>query len=135
VSSTFFHPYFWSSFAHTHLQRLESKDILDPFYLLAKSVVISRNVIFHEHIFSYAINQDHLFSKMTSHYSFVNHINFMNIRHSVFYSSHSLNLAFKNQQDDSWIIDTVATDHMVNIYVSYFTTISAASSSHVKLPN
>jgi hypothetical protein len=78
-------------------------------------------------------NQDHLFSKMTGNH-FVNSVEFLNIKHSVFYSSHALKAASENFQHSSWIIDTGATDHMVNS-ISYFTTISVVESRYVKLPN
>jgi hypothetical protein len=78
-------------------------------------------------------NQDHLFSKMTGNH-FVNSVEFLNIKHFVFYSSHALKAASENFQHSSWIIDTGATDHMVNS-ISYFTTISVVESRYVKLPN
>jgi len=65
---------------------------------------------------------------------FVNSVEFLNIKHSVFYSSHALKAASENFQHSSWIIDTGATDHMVNS-ISYFTTISVVESRYVKLPN
>ncbi|KAF9684543.1 hypothetical protein SADUNF_Sadunf04G0129000 [Salix dunnii] len=57
----------------------------------------------------------------------------LNPKHSVFSISHAL-VDIHRHQIESWIIDTGATDHMINT-ISLFTSITAIISSHVKLPN
>jgi hypothetical protein len=70
-------------------------------------------------------NQDHLFSKMTG-------IPFaLDVKHSVFHSS---SIPCNPKPENTWIIDTGASDHMISC-VSLFTTITALVSTSVKLPN
>jgi hypothetical protein len=76
-------------------------------------------------------NQDHLFSKMSSDFS-LNSI--FHSKHSVFHSWFVQTNLVHNPKDSPWIIDTGATDHMVNS-ISLFTTITAIVSTSVKLPN
>jgi hypothetical protein len=75
-------------------------------------------------------NQDHLFSKMSGDFSF----------NSILYSEHCFHSQFiktdliHNPKDSSWIIDTGASNHMVNI-ISLFTEITVIVSTSVKLSN
>jgi len=78
-------------------------------------------------------HQDHLFSKLTGKLiPSLRHC--LSNKHSVFYFSHSFRIASTNTSKHSWIIDTGATDHMVD-YVHFLTTITTIVSSHVNLPN
>jgi hypothetical protein len=76
-------------------------------------------------------NQDHLFSKMTGIFAFTSVIH---SKYSVFHSQFIKTNQFHNPKDSPWIIDTGATDHMVNS-ISFFTTITATVSTSVTLPN
>ena len=58
----------------------------------------------------------------------------LNVKHSAFHSSQNLPKLKPNQTDTPRIIDTGATDHMVNC-VSLVTTITATLSTSIKLPN
>ena len=54
-----------------------------------------------------------------------------NLTHSIFSAKIINREAFR---ESDWVIDTGATDHMVH-FVSYFTSVTPALSTHVNLPN
>jgi len=76
-------------------------------------------------------NSDHLFSNMTGNFSFHS---ILHPKHSVFHSRFKISNFPHNPKDSPWIIDTGATDHMVNS-TSFFTTITTIVSTSVTLPN
>jgi hypothetical protein len=76
-------------------------------------------------------NQDHLFSNMTSNFSFDLALH---SKHSVFHSQFITVDFPHNPKNSPWIIVTGATDHMVNS-ISFFTTITTIVSTSVTLPN
>jgi hypothetical protein len=78
-------------------------------------------------------HQDHIFSKMTGQYC-SKFLSNLDPKHSIFHPSCSFNIASGINVSKSWIIDTGATDHMVNS-ITHFTSITAVISTHVKLPN
>jgi hypothetical protein len=87
-------------------------------------------------------NQDQLFSNMSGKFNIPSSVfnpiaSVPNFSHSVFSATfiHSFQVASNHDLDPSpWIIDTGATDHMIGS-VSFFTSITAIVSNHVKLPN
>jgi hypothetical protein len=58
----------------------------------------------------------------------------LNPRYSIFFSAFVNIIAHSNQKNNTWILDTGATDHMISCS-SLFTTITAIVSTHVNLPN
>jgi hypothetical protein len=76
-------------------------------------------------------NQDHLFFKLTGTFAFNSVIH---SKYSVFHSKFIKPTYPHNPKNSPWIIDTGATDHMVNS-ISSFTTITAIVSTSVALPN
>jgi len=71
-------------------------------------------------------NSDHFFSNMTGNFSFHS---ILHPKHSVFHSRFKISNFPHNPKDSPWIIDTGATDHMVNS-TSFFTTITAIVTIH-----
>jgi hypothetical protein len=59
---------------------------------------------------------------------------FLDPKYSVFSTSFINIVPKQKQKNDSWIIDTRATNHMISCS-SIFTSITVVVSSHVKLPN
>jgi len=57
----------------------------------------------------------------------------LNKKHFVFYSSQTFTVASTCAQQWPWLINTGATDHMVNS-LKFFSAITSVFSSHVKLP-
>jgi hypothetical protein len=79
------------------------------------------------------ITQDHLFD-MAGNHSFSSTYFSLDIKHSVFCSSTSFDVASKISPKNPWIIDTGATDHMV-CSLSCLTSITSIVSKFVRLPN
>jgi hypothetical protein len=65
---------------------------------------------------------------------FLSHFLYLNPKYSVFSSVSIPKFPSSNSKSTPWIIDTGATDHMINC-PSLFTTIIAMVSTYVKLPN
>jgi hypothetical protein len=61
------------------------------------------------------------------------YIHILNLRYSVFSFFVSITVHL-NQKNNTWIVDTGVTDHMIS-NSSLFTTITSIVSIHVKLPN